>query len=357
MTDSADIMRAAVAAGPPVDLDGTMGEGGGQVLRSALALSILTGRPLRIENIRGGRPRPGLMRQHLTAVRAAATICNGQVAGDELGSCLVGFQPGPVAGGTWTFDIGSAGSTSLVLQTILLPLVLGDGPSRVTIIGGTHNPAAPTSDYLERAWLPLVRRMGAKVTFSRERYGFMPAGGGRIVVDVEPIRELESLDLVDGGEITGRSAVVLSSHVPNSVGKSEAALVRELTGWSRELVQSINVDEASNGPGNAVRLELQREHVTEIFTGLGRRGRRGDDVVRSVVEAYRRHLVRSVPVGPHLADQLMLPLAVAGGGAFRTGPLTKHSQTNIDVIERFLDVRFAVQEDASGTTVRVATGR
>lgn len=167
-----------------LELDGAIG--GGQVLRSALSLSMLSGRPFRIINIRARRSRPGLLRQHLTAVQAAAQICSAEVQGAELGSQRLSFHPGAICGGDYRFAIGSAGSCTLVLQTLLPALLQANAPSSLQISGGTHNPLAPPADFIQQAWLPLLRRMGARVEMQLLRHGFVPAGGGEIAMQIAP---------------------------------------------------------------------------------------------------------------------------------------------------------------------------
>jgi RNA 3'-phosphate cyclase len=189
-------------------LDGSAGEGGGQILRSALALSLLTGTPFRIEKIRARRAKPGLLRQHLTAVQAAARIGSAQVEGAELGSRALTVRPGTVAPGEYHFAIGSAGSACLVVQTVLPPLLLASGPSVLIVEGGTHNPAAPSWDFLARVFFPLLERMGARIRTKLERHGFYPAGGGRLRVEIDPVSTLAPLELLKRGEIAERSARV-----------------------------------------------------------------------------------------------------------------------------------------------------
>jgi RNA 3'-terminal phosphate cyclase (ATP) len=179
-----------------IEIDGSFGEGGGQILRSSLALAIVTGQPVRLSNIRAGRRKPGLMRQHLTAVNAAAAICGATVDGERIGATELTFTPGAVRAGEYQFSIGTAGSTTLVLQTVLLPLLTAGGPSRIVLEGGTHNPFAPPFDFLERAYLPLINRMGPNVRATLERPGFYPAGGGRIAIEIEPATGLHGFDVV-----------------------------------------------------------------------------------------------------------------------------------------------------------------
>src|SRR5688572_15942956 len=187
-------------------IDGSFGEGGGQILRSALALSMVTGRPFRIENIRANRDNPGLARQHLTAVQSAAALCGASVEGAELRSTALSFTPGPVKPGDYTFSVGSAGSTTLVLQTVLPALLAGREPSTLTLEGGTHNPFAPPLDFLEKSFLPVVSRMGPKIDIALEQPGFAPRGGGRFIVTVEPAGKLSRVDLPSRGAVRRRRA-------------------------------------------------------------------------------------------------------------------------------------------------------
>src|SRR5688572_20326178 len=198
-------------------IDGSMGEGGGQILRSALALSVITGTPFRIANIRANRDRPGLRRQHTTAVRAAAQICGGDVVGAEVDSRELTFRPGKVAPGDYTFDIGSAGSTTLVLQTVLPPLLLAGGPSTLVLEGGTHNPGGPPADFVERVFLPVINRMGPRVQLALERPGFAPAGAGRLIVAIEPAARLQPVTLNERGKLIRRRARVVVAGLPRTI--------------------------------------------------------------------------------------------------------------------------------------------
>ncbi|HZL36037.1 MAG TPA: RNA 3'-terminal phosphate cyclase [Tepidisphaeraceae bacterium] len=197
-------------------IDGSQGEGGGQILRSALALSMLTGKPFRIENIRANRNKPGLMRQHLTAVNAAAAVCSANVSGAAIGSRELAFEPGAVRAGEYTFSVGSAGSTTLVLQTVLPPLLVAAGRSTLALEGGTHNIHAPPVDFLEYAFLPLVNRMGPRVSVTLERAGFYPAGGGRILAAIEPAEKLSPISILERGEIHHRMAKAICAGLPGS---------------------------------------------------------------------------------------------------------------------------------------------
>jgi RNA 3'-terminal phosphate cyclase (ATP) len=335
-------------------IDGSRGEGGGQVLRTSLALSMITGTPVRIDNIRARRAKPGLMRQHLTALQAAARLSNADVEGDVVGSKEITFKPSAVTPGDHHFAIGTAGSTTLILQTVLPALILASGPSHLTLEGGTHNPMAPPFEFLDRAFLPLLRRMGPSVEVTLERAGFYPAGGGRLSVTVTPAAKLQGFDLLERGEIRNRRGTVLLANLAGHIGEREIQTLGHLTNWDPASFAFRRVDSA--GPGNAVLLELESEAVTEVFTAIGEIGVSAEAVAERVVKEMRAYLVADVPVGEHLADQLLLPLALAGSGSYRTLPLSLHAKTQIELIPEFLDVRIEVVEEEGGRGWRVGVG-
>jgi RNA 3'-terminal phosphate cyclase (ATP) len=318
-----------------VEIDGSFGEGGGQILRTALALSLVTGQPFRINNIRAGRKKPGLLRQHLTAVQAATEIGSAQVSGASMGSREVNFAPSGIRSGRFTFSIGTAGSTTLVLQTVLPALIVADGPSTLVLEGGTHNPFAPPFDFLATAFLPLLKRMGAEVRATIERPGFYPAGGGRLKFDIIPAGKLGRLELPERGEIRRRAGRALIANLPANIADRELNVIRRKMSWGAELLHRESM-ENSAGPGNIVIIEIESEHVTEVFTGFGERGLPAESVAEQAVKAARRYLAAEVSVGEYLADQLLLPMAIGGGGTFSTLPLSRHATTNMEVIHRFL---------------------
>ena len=324
-----------------ISLDGSFGEGGGQILRSALALSVATRTPFRMERIRAGRARPGLLRQHLTALRAAAAISEAEVEGAELRSQQITFRPHAVAAGEYTFAVGSAGSAGLVLQTVLPPLLTAAGRSRLVLEGGTHNPMAPPFDFLAKAFLPLLGRMGARVDARLERPGFYPAGGGRFSVTVTPVPSLARLDLLQRGELRTRRARALVAKLPRHIGERELKVVQRELGWDESCLSLESIGDAA-GPGNVLILEIESEHVTEVFTGFGEVHVRAETVAERATREAQRYLESGVPIGQHLADQMLLPLGLAGGGSFRTLALTRHTTTNIEVLRRFLDLHVTV---------------
>jgi RNA 3'-terminal phosphate cyclase (ATP) len=330
-----------------VTIDGSEGEGGGQILRTSLALSLLTGTPLRIENIRAKREKPGLLRQHLTAVNAAAAIGGATVDGAALGSTALTFKPQSLRAGEYTFAIGTAGSTMLVLQTILLPLALAGGESAVTIEGGTHNPSSPPFDFIDRAFLPLLRRIGADVDLTLERPGFYPAGGGKVVVRMGAAKRLARLELEERGELVTRLARAVVANLPYEIAQREARTAAEELEWPEECTQAHTLT-GSRGPGNAISIIVGYEHVTDVFTAFGERGVRAEQVAHDAAKQAKRYINSGAAIGEHLADQLLLPLAVGEGGSFTTTPLSSHAKTNIEVIRRFVDVKIDVEEVRRG---------
>lgn len=328
-----------------VTIDGSQGEGGGQILRTSLALSLVTGQPFRMERIRAKRQRPGLLKQHLTAVEAARTVGCAEVEAAALGSQTLEFRPGPVTPGNYRFAVGTAGSATLVLQTVLPALLTSSGHSTLTLEGGTHNPMAPPFDFLEKCFMPLIHRMGPAVELELRRHGFFPAGGGRFHARIEPSKKLSRLDLLERGSMRGRQARMLVSKLPEHVGQRELAVVRDELKW-REDECAIEAVRYPVGPGNAVVLAIETEHVTEVFTGFGERGRPAEEVAGSAVEAAKAWLEADVPVDEHLADQLLIPLALAGGGSFRTTKPSLHTITNAAVIQRFLPVSIKAEPES-----------
>jgi RNA 3'-terminal phosphate cyclase (ATP) len=326
-----------------VRIDGSTGEGGGQMLRSALSLSLVTGKAFRIENIRAKREKPGLLRQHLTAVLAACEIASAQVEGATLGSKTLTFTPGPVRAGNYHFAIGTAGSGTLVFQTILPALMTASGRSEITIEGGTHNRHAPPLDFLQKAFLRVVNRLGPKIEIRLEKYGFYPAGGGRFIATIEPCERLSSIQLLERGEIKRRSAVAIVANLPRSIAQREIDTIGKLLNWNAE---SIEIVETRNsvGPGNIVLIELASSNVSEVFCGFGRIGASAESVASEAANAARSYLVSGAAAGEHLTDQLLLPFALAGAGAFTAEKLNLHSRTNMDIIRCFLPVDFVASE-------------
>ena len=332
-----------------IELDGASGEGGGQILRTALALSMITGQPFRINNIRGNRPKPGLMRQHLVAVQAAAKICNADIGKPQLKDANLCFQPGTIQGGQYDFDIGSAGSCTLVLQTILPALLFADKPSQITICGGTHNPMAPPLHFLQRAYARVLADMGVKLELSLERFGFFPAGGGKVVAQVQPCPQLRALHLHAPGARVDAYAESFVAGVAGSVAERELEAVGKGMNWHENQLRIRTLPD-NQGPGNVLLLTLEQEHVTEVFSALGEKSLSSEAVAQKAIKALREYLASGAAVGEYLADQIMLPMALAGSGSFTVGHVSQHAHTNAEVIARFLPV--SIRFEAHGQVQR-----
>lgn len=334
-----------------ITIDGSEGEGGGQVLRNACALSLVTGEPFVIENVRGGREKPGLMRQHMTAIEAACAIGGAECEGLAIGSTRIAFRPGRVRAGDYTFSVGTAGSTGLVLQTILLPLALADRPSRLVLEGGTHNMMAPPFEFIARSFLPIIERMGPRVSARLVRHGFYPRGGGRIEVEIEPAL-LRRIDCLDRGAPLGHGGVALFASIPGEIAARLAKAARkDLSGWGEDAIV-IRELPAEQGPGIALVLEAAFEHVTEVMTGFGKLGLPAERLGHTTARRMAGYLASRAFAGPYLQDQLLLPFALAGGGSFTSVKLSDHTRTAAQVIERFTGRRVRL-ESAAGSEQRV----
>lgn len=338
-----------------IQIDGASGEGGGQILRTSLSLSLVTGQPFHIANIRAGREKPGLLRQHLTAVRAAAEVSGAKVTGAALGSPALTFIPGPVTPGQYHFAVGTAGSATLVFQTVLPALMLANGPSQLTLEGGTHNQAAPPYHFLAKSFVPFIERWGPKVDLHFERYGFYPAGGGRFLANIQPAK-LTPLDLGLRGQITSRRVTAVVANLPRHIAQRECETAAAALGWDAECHHPESTRD-STGPGNVVMVEIGSAGCTEIFTAFGQLGVSAEKVATVAAREAREYLASPAIAGEHLADQLLLPLALAGAGSFTAVKLNLHAQTNMKVITQFLPVTFATTKGEGYIEVRTSASR
>lgn len=330
-----------------IEIDGAEGEGGGQVLRNACALSLMTGEAFRIHNIRGGRTKPGLMRQHVTAVEAACAISGSIAEGLAVGASELVFRPQSAKPGDYAFAVGTAGSVALVLQTILLPLALAGATSRLVLEGGTHNPHAPPFDFIERVYLPALARMGPKVEARLIRHGFYPRGGGKIEVNIAPA-PLRPVELLDRGALRGVSARTLFAAVPFAIAERIASAARAgLADWPDEAFASRQLPEAE-GPGVVLMLEAAFGQSCEIVSGFGQLGLRAETLGGKAAARMAGFLSGCAFAGPHLADQLILPMSVAGGGAFTTVKPSAHLLTAVQIAEKFTGRRTNIEHMADG---------
>ncbi|AIE87457.1 RNA 3'-terminal phosphate cyclase [Fimbriimonas ginsengisoli] len=333
-----------------VVIDGSYGEGGGQVLRTSLALAAITGRPLEIHSIRGKRAKPGLQPQHLMAAKAAAEICGAELKGAEVQSGYLRFAPArKVEAGDFRFDIGTAGATTLVLQTVFVPLALAGGVSRVTVTGGTHNPSAPPADYLEHVFLPAMRRMGVESTLNVPRFGFFPKGGGEVSLELSGSGGLQPILLEERGKLVAEIGWIDLASLPEEVGRRGAERLRSFVD---ERV-SIEVRERmALSPGAAAFVAAQYENGFAGYTGIGARGKRMEVVSEEAGQPYAEWKQGSSTVDEHLADQLVLPAALASGRSrWRTNSVTEHLTTVAWVVSQFLDREIEIDEETGWVTV------
>ena len=325
-------------------IDGSMGEGGGQVLRSALTLSLLTGEDVEIHAIRAGRSRPGLRPQHLAAVQAAAAVGRAEVKGARQGSQALFFRPKGLFAGDYRCDIGTAGSTSLVLQTLALPLLFADAPSTVSVTGGTHVPWSPCFHYLERHWCPLLRTMGYPIDIDLQMAGFYPRGGGAVTARIAPHGRLAPLDLRRPGALRRVSGMAAVAGLPEAIAER---MQRRSVGRLRDLPAAVDVGVealATASPGCFLMLCAEFEHSRACFVSLGKRGKPAEKVADDCIDALRHMLACGAAVDAWVADQLLLPLAlVPGRSLLHTERVTRHLLTLCELVGRFLDAAIEVE--------------
>lgn len=335
-----------------IEIDGSIGEGGGQVLRSALSLSAITGKPLHLTNIRVKREKPGLRPQHLAAVSAAAAVCGGSVRGAALHSRQIWFEPQALHPGRYRFDIGTAGAATLVLQTVLLPLALANGSSTLTIRGGTHVPFSPSYHYIERHWLALLLSAGFWVRISLEQAGFYPEGGGEIRAQIRPAQAIHPIDQVKRGKLVRIRGISAAANVDeNIIRRQKLQALRRL----ESICADSKIETArlsSPGKGTILQVQAEFEHSMCCYESLGAPGKRAEIVANEAVDALERFLATDGAVDEYLADQILLPLAFATGPSrFRAARVTSHLLTNAYVLNSFLPgtVEIAGQEGQPGT--------
>lgn len=331
-----------------IHIDGSYGEGGGQILRTSLSLSVLTGQPVEIMHIRAGRSKPGLKAQHLAAVQAAAAISAAQVEGAELGAQRLRFTPLCAAvPGEYHFAIGTAGAAALVAQTILLPLALAAGPSRVTITGGTHVPFAPTAEYLEHVSLAVLRRLGLRVNLTVPMAGFFPRGGGKLVLEIEP-SVLSPLAIQERGKLHSITAYIVTAGLPPDVGERGADAIRgSLSKFNAKLKIEIH-DLASAGQGAAITVVAGSESSPVGFSAIGERGKRMETVAAEASAGFEAWYTSGAACDEHLADQLVLPQAItAGESRWTTCAVTEHLRSVLWLLPQFLPLTMELQEEKS----------
>jgi len=324
-----------------IEIDGSYGEGGGQILRSALALSAILRKPFAIHHVRSKRKNPGLQAQHLEAVKATTRITEAQTEGVQLGSQKITFIPQEILPGKYQFEVRTAGSVTLLLQAIFLPLCFSKGISKVSLIGGTHVPWSPTFHYFLEVLLATLQRMGVSTEATIEKWGFYPKGGGRIQLTINPPHELKPISLVDRGSLKAIRGISAISNLPRHVAERqrEQALKR----IQRELRIGGEItalyDVPSNGPGSCLFILVEYENVLAGFSSLGVRGKPAEKVADEAVDSLKDYIESDGCIDPYLADQLVPFMAVTKGiSSFTTIKITEHLLSNLWVLRHFLDV-------------------
>ncbi|MDF2441252.1 MAG: 3-terminal phosphate cyclase [Abditibacteriota bacterium] len=341
----------------PIQIDGSHGEGGGQIIRTSLSLAAITGQAIEIRHIRARRTRPGLQPQHLTAVRAAAALCDAQTTGAEVGSTALSFAPErPTRAGEYRFDIGTAGAASLVVQTVLMPLALAAAPSRVTVTGGTHVPHSPPAEYVEQVYIPMLQRAGLDVTMTYSAAGFYPKGGGQIEIEVRPSDVPSPLDWIERGRLEALRAFVVTSNLPEHVAERGMAVVE---GAMKAVGRKVSIERRnlpSIGPGAAVVVAAQCENGAAAFSGIGELRKPMEKVAEAPCKEFMRWWKTGASCDEHLSDQLVLPMAFAGGpSCWSTPVVTDHLRTVIHVVQQFLPIAATIEENAEGPGIVTMT--
>jgi RNA 3'-phosphate cyclase len=325
-----------------IEIDGSYGEGGGQILRTALAFSAILKIPILIKNIRVGRKNPGLAHQHLTAVNAAAKISGAEVEGNTLSSQTLRFIPKEIRPGEHQFDVGTAGSVTLLLQALLLPLCLARSNSKLTVIGGTHVEWSPPFHYLSEVFLPTLKWMGVSVEATIEKWGFYPKGGGKIQVKIDPAREFKPISLINPGSLKKIRGISAISNLPRHVAdrQKDQALKRIAEELKRDIEIEVVYDVPSKGQGSFLFLVAEYERTMAGFSSLGAKGKPAEKVADEAVDSLKDYIKSNCCVDSHLADQLVPFMTLAkGNSSFTTPQMTEHLFTNLWVIGHFIETK------------------
>lgn len=345
-----------------IEIDGSYGEGGGQILRMSVALSALTGKEVRVKNIRAKRPNPGLKRQHITAIGAVREICNGEAEGLKEGSLSITFRPGKIEGGEYFFDIGTAGSITLVLQACILPSLFAEKEVIITLKGGTDVKWAPPWDYFQHVFLPLLRKMNVRIESRLKRRGYYPKGGGEVEVTIKPCAELDSIDFRENGEEKTdiKGIVNISSLPPHIAERIKNSAEREF--HTKGMDAEIGIEEANAlSPGVGIVLWASDGDSSEGEKGgrllgadcLGERGKPAEKVGKDAAISLIEEIESGADIDIRAVDQLLPYMALAGSSSFRCRKISNHAETEMWLLEKFLDVKFEKKTEGGLTRVNV----
>ncbi len=342
-----------------IEIDGSYGEGGGQILRTALSLSCLFKKPFRVFNIRKGRRKPGLMPQHLTCVKASQLISDAEVEGDSLGSTELYFSPQKIKGGDIFFDIGTAGSTSLVLQTIIPALIFGNEKATVVLKGGTHAPFSPSFHYIAEVFAPFLKRRGIEIEVSIDLYGFYPIGGGKVIAAITPVNKITSITIMKRGNVLSLKGYSAVANLPSSIAERQKdAAVDRIDSQIKEHTFPLDIEllnVRSAGQGTFVFLRAESEESIAGFTALGERGKKAEAVGKEAAEGFIRYYLTDAALDEHLADQIVLYLSMCREkSVFTTSCITQHLMTNLWAISQFHEFSYSIDgETGEAGTVRI----
>lgn len=334
-------------------INGSQGEGGGQILRSSLSLSILLLKPFEMVNIRANRPNPGIQAQHLKAIEASALISNAITEGAELKSSKLRFFPREIRSGNFKFNIGTAGSTSLVLQTLYLPLSFAGATSILSIVGGTHVLWSPTFDYLKNCWLYFMERIGFKISIELKRAGFYPHGGGEIKAIINPVAGIKPLNIIERGKLLKIQIYSAHSNLTDEVAKRQAKIAEKILKNYAEIETVIDKLE-SYSKNTTIAITGIFENSVCCYTNLGERGKRAELVAEEACDKFLNFLSLGSAVDEYIADQILLPLSIASNiSEFTVWKITNHMKTNMETIKKFLNVDFEVKSFGNSFKIKV----
>ncbi len=324
-----------------IEIDGSEGEGGGQIVRTSIGLSAITGKSVRICNIRAGRCNPGLQPQHITGIRACAKICGAEVVGDERGCTEIIFKPGKIRGGNYKFDVGTAGAISLVLQTLVLPSIHADAEINMEITGGTHVRWSPSYDYFQHIFCDFLKKVGIEIFVEIGQYGFYPKGGGKVFVNIKPCKEFKKLDLIERGEFKRIDAWSIASENLKKANVAERQ-VKGAKNFLNEKFENENILYVpSKSTGSAIHIHAHYENCKIGASSLGEIGKPAEAVGKECAELFKKQINSDACLDEWMADQILPYLAFATGRV-SVSEVTKHCLTNIWVIEKFLPVKFKI---------------
>ena len=331
-------------------IDGSMGHGGGQILRSSLALSCILGIPFEMTDIRKGRPQPGLRRQHLCGVKACAEICGAQIEGAELGSDALSFVPKKIKSGSYHFAVGSGGSVTLVLQSVLLPLAVQKLPSQLIVDGGTYCPHAPAGEFFAESLVTRMNRMGYSIEANIEKFGFYQAGGGQIFVACNSSTQFRPIDWIGREKQRNCTVQLITSHFPEKTTlKIRKLITKEFVPYEMEIIEKTTIEE----PGAAVIVKTGCAEYPLIFSDIAAYGYSSEALANNLGKQLRNFFAAEVPIEAHLADQLILPLGFAAGGKFLTSHLSEHLESCCHTFELFTGKKVGLEKAGKELLVEV----